>query len=217
MSFLQKIRKPVKSTNYAKMLMVTFGIFWVGVLLGCLSWYLTYHQSDMPKILQTIGKILDLKRFMGGLSPWLTAGICVSAFSLSAFRAEINIFFLNFGMVLSYYVYTWEFTGIWPKYYLLSWLILLLFGPVFGLIVWYGKGDGMIAVLISGVIVGLLFNTTFRLDFYSIEVRYRLNLLMLIAGIVHMRRKNAKENVLMVAIGMVFAIFMGLILPNHIL
>lgn len=209
------IREPQKSNSIKEKAAVTTGVFLLGVFIGLFSKYLDYRQGDLPGLLQLIDSTLDLHNFLGELSPWILIAVVISVYSHTPVRASINVFFFFLGFVASYYVYSYYVAGFFPRGYALIWVAFTVASPFLAYLSWYAKGDGPVALILSGGILGVLMSTTLSYGVFYIEIRSLINLLMLLIGIIVLR-KSVKETIAMLGIAVVVAIIIKAVIPYSI-
>ena len=209
------IREPQKSNSIKEKAAVTTGIFLLGVFIGLFSKYLDYRQGELPGLLQLIDSTLDLHNFLGELSPWILIAVIISVYSHTPLRASVNVFSFFLGFVASYYVYSYYVAGFFPRGYALIWVAFTVASPFLAYLSWYAKGDGPVALILSGGILGVLISTTLSYGVFYIEIRSLINLLMLLIGIIVLR-KSVKETIAMLGIAVVVAIIIKAVIPYSI-
>ena len=209
------IREPQKSNNIKSQTAVTAGILIFGICIGLISKYLDYRQGELPGLLQLIDSTLDLHNFLGELSPWILIAVIISVYSHTPLRASVNVFSFFLGFVASYYVYSYYVAGFFPRGYALIWVAFTVVSPFLAYLSWYSKGDGPVALILSGGILGVLISTTLSYGVFYIEIRSLINLLMLLIGIIVLR-KSVKETAAMLGIAVVVAIIIKAVVPYSI-
>ena len=209
------IREPQKSNSIKREILVTTGILIVGVFIGLFSKYLDYRQGELPGLLELMDGALDLHNFLGGLAPWILIAVCISVYSHTPLRASINVFTFFLGFVASYYIYSYYVAGFFPRGYALVWVAFTVASPFLAYLSWYAKGDGNIAIILSGGILGVLMSTTMSYGVFYISVNSWLNFLMLVLGAIVLRR-NMKETIIMLGIAVFVAIVVKAVIPYSI-
>ncbi|WP_062049310.1 hypothetical protein [Bacillus sp. JCM 19034] len=68
----------------------------------------------------------------------------------------LNVFFIFFGILLAYYLYSQLLFGFFPTYYFLRWGAIALASPIAAYIVWFSKGEGWSAAFCAALPIGLL-------------------------------------------------------------
>ena len=192
----------------------------LGIVLGCVSKYLDCTPANhLPYIINR----LDIRNFLGRFAVWIFIAVCISVYSSSALRAAVNVFVFFVGMVGSYYLYSKFIAGFFPKSYAMIWIGFTILSPFLAFICWYAKGSGnkKLSLAVSAVIIAVLFNTAFvysiwysDIRLWYFDVRYIPELIVFLLGIFLLRR-NVKESVIMVAVGVILAILMDRISPVH--
>ena len=212
MDFLDKIRTPQKSNSIKGQVIVTIGILLLGISMGTFSKYLDYMQGHLPALLQAIDRALDFHNFLGELAPWIVIAVCIAVYSHTPFRAAMNVFLFFAGFVASYYLYCNFVAGFFPKSYAMIWIACTIASPFLGFLCWYAKGKGWVTIILSAGILGVLVNTAFSYGMFYINIRSWLNLLMLLIGILVLR-KSVKETICMMGISVAFALIMEAVIP----
>lgn len=215
MKLLDTVRTPQNKLSVKKQIMIAFGVFLFGILLGTFSKYLDHQQSHLPSFLMMIDGAVDLHNFLGRFSPWIFIAVCISVYSQSATKAALNVFLFFVGMVSSYYLYSNFVAGFFPKSYAMIWAAFTVISPFLAFVCWYAKGHGFVSYLISAGIIGTLFNTTFAYGFFYFSVRHLLELLIFLLAIVVLRREK-REMLIILGMGIVFAVAMEILLPFQI-
>lgn len=195
--------------------LITVGIFLLGIGAGLFSKYLDHQQAHLPSFLMMIDTSIDLHNFLGRFSPWIFIAVCISVYSQSAAKAAVNVLIFFVGMVASYYLYSNFIAGFFPKSYAMIWIAFTVLSPFLAYLCWYAKGNGWIACTISACIIGTLFNTAFSYGFFYFSVRYWLEVIVLLLMIAILHRKS-KEMIVMLVIGIVFAVITDILLPFKI-
>ena len=191
-----------------------------GIILGCVSKYLDCTPSNyLPYIMER----LDIRNFLGRFAIWIFIAVCISVYSKSALRAAVNVFVFFVGMVGSYYLYSKFIAGFFPKSYAMIWIGFTILSPFLAFICWYAKGGNnrKLSLAVSAAIIAVLFNTAFAygiwyfdIRLWYFDVRYVPELIIFLLSIFLLRR-NAKEMVIMVVVGVILAILMDRISPVH--
>lgn len=177
--FLNEIRRPI-NISLVKGFLYSALIFVLGVALGVLSKKLDCTASNsLPIFLE----VLDLRNFFSRMGVWLFFGVLISVFSKSPTRAAINILLFFIGMVGSYYLYTIFIAGFFPGSYMMIWITMTVISPFLAFICWYARGEGIVAVSISSIIIMLISRQTFAFGFWYFDIVNILELLVWIATI----------------------------------
>lgn len=212
MKFLDKIRMPQERFSVRKQLLITVAIMFMGICMGVFSKFL---DGALPDWLYIIDRLLDFHNFLGGFAPWIVIAVCIAVYSHTPIRAAINVFVFFVGMVSSYYIYSNFISGFFPKSYAMIWVGFTIISPILAFFCWYAKGKGVIAFILSSVIIGVLMNTAFAYGRFYVDIRSWLNIFMLLLGIAVLH-KSLKETILMIAAGAVFAILVNEFVPFNI-
>ena len=205
---LAKVRTVQKNVPLQKKILYSVLIFLFGVSLGILSKALdTTGFNELPRIMQ----FLDITNFLGRFAIWIFIAVCISIYSSSGKRAALNVFLFFLGMTSSYYLYSNFVAGFFPRSYAMIWFGMTAVSPVLAYFCWYAKGEGGIAVALSGAIIGVLFSQAVFL-FQGIRVTFIPEVIVWIASLWVLRRKP-KEFTCEIAISVVVAVFVQLFVP----
>jgi hypothetical protein len=155
--FMNEIRRPIYISQSRKFLYSTL-IFIAGVILGVISKLLDETASNvLPYFLET----LDLRNFFSRIGVWIFLAVLISVYSKSPIRSAVNVFLFFVGMVGSYYLYTVMIAGFFPKSYMMIWVVMAVISPFIAFVCWYTKGQGIIAISISSIIIMFISKTDF--------------------------------------------------------
>jgi hypothetical protein len=177
--FMNEIRRPIYISQSRKFLYSTL-IFISGVILGVISKLLDETASNvLPYFLET----LDLRNFFSRIGVWIFLAVLISVYSKSPIRSAVNVFLFFVGMVGSYYLYTVMIAGFFPKSYMMIWVVMAVISPFIAFVCWYAKGQGIIAISISSIIIMFISRQTFALGFWYFDILNTLELLLWIATI----------------------------------
>ena len=157
--FFEHIRKPSKRVPISRQIVITSGITLLGFFLGVLQkWIDGTGGNNLPLILQQ----LDIGNYFGRLAIWILLATAISVYSESPLRAAINTFFFFISMLAGYYLYCNYILGFLPRTYMMMWIVISFASIFMAYICWYAKGDGIIAIIISSVIMGVLLAQAFN-------------------------------------------------------
>lgn len=205
---LEKIRIPQKEVSLKKQVMVTIGIIFVGASLGVLQkWMDGSPDNIFPIWIQQ----LDIKNFFGRLAIWILSATGISVYSRSPLRASINTFFFFISMLSGYYLYCHHVLGFLPRTYMMIWVVISGLSFFLAYVCWYAKGEGMIGVVISGGILGVLFAQAFSLTkgFYVYDL---MEVIVWMIGILILYRKP-KEFIFELGLSVLVAFLYQSIMP----
>ena len=197
--------------SFKRRIAITLGVILLGLLLGVLQkWLDGAGSSILPAILQQ----LDVGNYFGRLAIWILLGTIISVYSESPLRAAINTFFFFLSMLAGYYLYCNYILGFLPRTYMMMWIVIA-FGSFFmAYICWYAKGEGIIALSISSIIIGVLLAQAFNLNisqgFYMYDL---LEVLTWIVAVFLLRRKP-KEYAIEIGLSVVIAFIYQLVMPH---
>lgn len=120
----------------------------LGIILG-----FTAKILDSP-IMPSIPSILGLIASHWGI--WIFICTLLAAYSNTSKLAAIRVFTFLISMLFSYYIYTVSFLGIFPIKYILFWCIMALLSIVPGYIIWFSRGDSLIANVIIALPISII-------------------------------------------------------------
>lgn len=208
-AFFEHIRKPSKRVPISRQIVITSGITLLGFFLGVLQkWIDGTGGNNLPLILQQ----LDIGNYFGRLAIWILLATAISVYSESPLRATINTFFFFISMLAGYYLYCNYILGFLPRTYMMMWIVISFASIFMAYICWYAKGDGIIAIIISSVIMGVLLAQAFNFTqgFYMYHL---LEVITWIIGVMLLHRKP-KEYAMEIGLSVVIALVYQLTMPH---
>ena len=212
-TFLTNIRRKDKQIMPGQMIRNTIAVFLLGIILGVFSKYLDYHQAELPYFIMLVDETLDLHNFLGRFPLWIFIAVCISVYSNSPIRAAIHVFVFFVGMVASYYMYSTFIAGFFPKSYAMIWAGFTIVSPFLAFICWYAKGTGKISLILASMICSVLFNMTFAYGWIYFDIYSILELIIFVCGLMVLRRRTRKENVIMIVLGLIIALILHNVFP----
>ena len=207
--FFEHIRKPSKRVPISRQIVITSGITLLGFFLGVLQkWIDGTGGNNLPLILQQ----LDIGNYFGRLAIWILLATAISVYSESPLRAAINTFFFFISMLAGYYLYCNYILGFLPRTYMMMWIVISFASIFMAYICWYAKGDGILAIIISSVIMGVLLAQAFNFTqgFYMYHL---LEVITWIIGVMLLHRKP-KEYAMEIGLSVVIALVYQLTMPH---
>ena len=209
--YLEQIRKPSKKLSYKRQIVITLGLILLGFLLGTLQkWIDGTGGSNLPLILQQ----LDIGNYFGRLAIWILLGSIISVYSESPVRAGINTFVFFISMLAGYYCYCNFVLGFLPRAYVMMWLLVAFASFFMAYFCWYAKGEGIIAILISSVIIGVLLAQAINLSItQGVYVYHSLEVVTWLIGVILLRR-TLKEYTIEIVLSVVIAFVYQLVMPH---
>ena len=209
--YFEQIRKPSKNMSFKRRIAITLGVILLGLLLGVLQkWLDGAGSSILPAILQQ----LDVGNYFGRLAIWILLGTIISVYSESPLRAAINTFFFFLSMLAGYYLYCNYILGFLPRTYMMMWIVIAFASFFMSYICWYAKGEGIIAIFISSMIMGVLLAQAFNLNFtQSFYMYHFLEVITWLIGVILLRRKP-KEYAIEIGLSVVIAFIYQLVMPH---
>lgn len=206
---LERTRKAEKDIPLSKHIIRTLGIILLGFTLGVLQkWMDEMPDNVLPVILQT----LDISNYFGRFAVWILLATVISVYSRSPLKAAVNTFTFFISMLAGYYIYCNFVLGFLPRAYMMMWIGISFITPFMAYICWYAKGKGPVAIVSSGVIIGVLFAQAFSIiqGFYVYSV---MDVITWLISIVILFRKP-KETAMEIGISFVTACLCQLFVPN---
>ena len=209
--YLEQIRKPSKKLSYKRQIVITLGLILLGFLLGTLQkWIDGTGGSNLPLILQQ----LDIGNYFGRLAIWILLGSIISVYSESPVRAGINTFVFFISMLAGYYLYCNFVLGFLPRAYMMMWLLFAFASFFMAYFCWHAKGEGIIAILISSVIIGVLLAQAINLNItQGFYVYHSLEVVTWLIGVILLRR-TLKEYTIEIVLSVVIAFAYQLVMPH---
>lgn len=203
---LKKVRTPRKQ-SFKRQTAITLGVVFIGFALGVLQKQIDGSPVNIfPQWIQT----LDIRNYFGRLAIWILLATVISVYSKSPLRASVNTFSFFISMLAGYYLYCNYVLGFLSKTYMMIWIAISFASLFMAYICWYAKGRGIIAIIISSVIIGVLFAQAFSLrGFYVYHIA---ELVTWIVGIVILIRKP-KELALELGLSFAVAFLYQLFIP----
>ena len=210
-AYFEQIRKPNKIVPFKRQIVITLGVILLGFLLGILQkWIDGTGGSNLPVILQQ----LDIGNYFGRLAIWILLGTIISMYSESPLRAAINTFIFFISMLAGYYFYCNYVLGFLPRTYMMMWMVIAFASFFMAYICWYAKGNGIIAIIISSVIIGILLAQAFNLNItQGVYVYHSLEVLTWLIGVILLRR-TSKEYAIEMGLSVVIAFIYQLVMPH---
>lgn len=210
-SFLENVRAPRKDIPLNRQITETAGIILFGFALGVLQKWLDGTTANaFPVIIQQ----LDIRNYFGRLAIWILLATIISVYAKSPLRAAINTFFFFISMLAGYYLYCNYILGFLPKTYMMIWIAISFVTFFMAYICWYAKGEGIIAIFISSIIMGVLLAQAFNLNIIQgFYIYHFLEVLTWIIGVILLRRK-LKEYAIEIGLSIVIAFVYQRVMPH---
>ena len=210
-SFLENVRVPRKDIPLNRQITETAGIILFGFALGVLQKWLDGTTANaFPVIIQQ----LDIRNYFGRLAIWILLATIISVYAKSPLRAAINTFFFFISMLAGYYLYCNYILGFLPKTYMMIWIAISFVTFFMAYICWYAKGEGIIAIFISSIIMGVLLAQAFNLNIIQgFYIYHFLEVLTWIIGVILLRRK-LKEYAIEIGLSIVIVFVYQLVMPH---
>ena len=95
------------------------------------------------------------------------------------------------------------------------WVGFTLLSPILAFFCWYAKGTGWLSIVISAGILGFLINCTLAYGMWYVDLRSVLHLVMLVLGVLMLRRRSGKETLLVIGLSIPAAVFLNLLIPFY--
>lgn len=185
-TFFESVRKPQRNVPLSGLISTTVGIILFGFLLGVLQKWLDGTASNhLPEIVQR----LDFRNYFGRLAVWMLLGTILSVYSPSPLWAAINTFCFFISMLAGYYLYCNYVLGFLPRRYMQMWIVISFFAFFMAYVCWYAKGNGIVAVFLSSLILGCLLAQAVNLGRGGVYINHFLEVLTWLAGVILLRRR----------------------------
>ena len=208
MSKLNRIREKGEPKAFCVSFLNSVLILLLGVLLGSFSKFLDCTPSNvLPFFLER----LDVRNFLGRFPFWVLLGVWISVRSNSAVRASLSVFLFFFGMVSSYYLYSWLVAGFFPKRYAMIWIGIAALSPLLAFGCWYAGGTSKVSFALSSIIIAVLFQLTFSFGWLYCSVRSALELVVFLLTIRILKRDSVKRTAMLIATGSLLGWCVGLL------
>lgn len=179
----------------------------LGLALGVGAKLLDLVPAEQGGFLQNLITRLDLGNFFSALPVWLFAGLAAAVFSRSALRAALNTFLLFFGLCVSYHLASVCIAHFDPSAYMRVWYALSAASALLGFAAWYSKGRGVVALLISILILGVMAYRCFPAGFWYYDVTIRGAVLYLASAAIVFR--SAKRSLITLPAGLLLGFLLG--------
>lgn len=189
----------------------TAGIILFGFALGVLQkWMDGSAVNTFPVIIQQ----LDIVNYFGRLAIWILLATAISVYARSPLRAAVNTFFFFISMLAGYYLYCNYILGFLPKAYMMIWIVLSFVSFFMAYVCWYAKGEGVVAIFLSSLILGVLLAQAISLNIsQGFYVYHIMEVFTWLAGVILLRRKP-KEYVVVIGLSVVIAYVYQLMIPH---
>ena len=185
-TFLESVRKPQRNIPLSWLISTTVGIILFGFLLGVLQkWLDSTASNHLPEIVQR----LDFRNYFGRLAVWMLLGTILSVYSPTPLWAAINTFCFFISMLAGYYLYCNYVLGFLSRRYMQMWIVISFFAFFMAYVCWYAKGNGIVAVFLSSLILGCLLAQAVNLGRGGVYVYHFLEVLTWLAGVILLRRR----------------------------
>ena len=185
-TFFESVRKPQRNVPLSGLVSTTVGIILFGLFLGVLQKWLDGTASNhLPEIVQR----LDFRNYFGRLAVWMLLGTILSAYSPTPLWAAINTFCFFISMLAGYYLYCNYVLGFLSRRYMQMWIVISFFPFFMAYVCWYAKGNGIVAVFLSSLILGCLLAQAVNFGRGGVYVYHFLEVLTWLAGVILLRRR----------------------------
>ena len=209
--FLEQVRKPQDNISFTKQIAATGGIILLGFVLGVLQKRLDGAPDNAFLLVM---QQFDVGNYFGRLAIWILLATIISVYAKSPLRASINTFLFFVSMLAGYYLYCHYILGFLPRNYMMMWIAIAFVSFFMAYICWYAKGEGIIAISISSMIMGVLLAQAFNLNItQGIYMYHLLEVFTWIIGVILLRRKP-KEYAVVIGVSFLIAVVYQLTLPH---
>ena len=180
---LNRIRAPKGPQALTLTLLWAGGCLLLGIALGIFSKWLDNMAIDDTIWWQHLLGVLDLRNVFSWFSIWFLIALAIAVCSPGPLRAARNVFLFFAGMCVSYHWYTVVFSGFNPQRYMMIWYALTLLSPLFALVCWYGKGQGLPALVVDWLILGAMVTVCFAVGPWYLYPRSVLDTLFFVLSV----------------------------------
>jgi hypothetical protein len=136
-----------------------FGFSLCTLLLGFVCGIVA-KATDSVSIIGDIGTNLGV---------WVFVATMVAYFSKTRLLAAMNTFLFFIALLAAYYLYAQIAFGFFSHAYFLGWLIVAMVSPIGGLVVWFSRGEGWLAVLCASLPIALLIAEGYP-AYYTVQI-----------------------------------------------
>ena len=178
----------------------------LGIILGITSKYLDTVAVDgiwITNVLHFLGNLFTR------LGIWVLIASLIAAYSKTLRRAAINTFVFFIGMLISYYAYSAYLFGFFPTDYLILWGGIALVSPSLAMVVWKGKNNERLAMILPALPMGLLLSLSLSIGLFYVDLTNFEELLMYVV-LCLVFYKNWKQIVVSVGLSIVIAIIISI-------
>lgn len=204
-----KVRTSEKGGSAKNKILITIVIMLFGFGFGILQKWI---DGSAANILPVWLQIIDIRNYFGRLAIWILLGTVISVYSKSPLRAAINTFLFFTSMLSGYYLYCNYVLGFLPKTYMMMWIAISFLAFFLAYMCWYAKGEGIIAIAISAIIIGALFAQAFSIT-QGFYVYHLPEIITWMLAIVVLKRKP-KELIMELGASFIIAFLYQLIMPH---
>jgi len=186
MNKIRSVKERSKSTDILFFILVILS----GLALGYIS-----KKYDGKNI---------IGHFTSGFALWVFISALIAAYSRKPFLAAVNVMSFFLAMLCAYYLYGQIMLGFFPKAYAIGWLSIALVSTVYGFVVWFSKGEGILSVIPSAIPISLLFALGYP-AFYTYKTELLISLALgVVLNIILPNNKRKKIAVFLCSAAMAF-------------
>lgn len=115
-------------------------------LLGIAMGFLAKELDNVP-LIGEIGTNLGI---------WIFTAVLIASYCPSRRAAALRVFLFFTGMLCAYYLHSRLIEGFFPVRYALIWGLFALLSPICAVVVWFGRGRGLLAAIAAALPIALL-------------------------------------------------------------
>ncbi len=211
MDFLRRCRKSDKMLSFKKKWTKTILVLILGIIISLIATWSKGVVDDGSTINHFVTSI-DLGGFMTRISFFAIIITMIAIDASSPLRALLNVAVFMLGVFAGYYVYT---AFILNEVINLDYNLFITFtvtASVLSMLLWYAKGEGWLAVLLSSLLIGFFFRESFDYGIWFIKMTYIPELIIWIFSMIILY-KNVSVFTITLFYSLVFAILLELGLP----
>ena len=155
---------------------------------------------------------IDLRNLLSRPGIWAFMAACIAIYSHRPLRAVFNVWIFLTSMFVGYYLFTIFGAGFFPKNYMIVWYAIILITSACALLLWYARGDGWFAILMSALILGFMLTQSVSFGMWYIDVSYPIEFVCTLILLLLINKRDLSM-VLTIAGGLAAAPVIKSILP----
>jgi hypothetical protein len=152
---LSEIRQFNTKSSLGVKIIHLFVVIFLGLIAGFLAKYLDLlpQKAWNPVLIQFFSGLSGIGSMF---SIWAFTTTLVAVYSRNPLFAGIHSFIYLFSMNIAYYIYQIELYGVSYQRQFVFWSIIACFSLFFGAILWYAKGNGLLAAFLTAIPISVV-------------------------------------------------------------